>query len=173
MHVFRSTCMQSIDLWDLLFERPWTSMFNSGGQAALISQSTAILFASFSFRLWMVGRAANGVQPSRRRMTLIALAAAIPNLLLFVSISLYVICIEQTLIEKTQIHPFMPALTHIRVHHSRIPIYHNELSRADTLRCRIELRRLPRWIRLQQVRVRKRYAKHDTPSSRNRPANCQ
>ncbi|GMS93353.1 hypothetical protein PENTCL1PPCAC_15528, partial [Pristionchus entomophagus] len=55
-------------------------------QAAFISHSTVLLFVSFSYRLWMLGRSSltNFGQPRIRNMCLIALMAAVPSAFLFV-----------------------------------------------------------------------------------------
>lgn len=55
-------------------------------QATATSHSTVLLLICFCFRIWMFGRSTlNNGQPTRRRMCLIAVCAAIPSLLLFVS----------------------------------------------------------------------------------------
>ncbi|GMR62103.1 hypothetical protein PMAYCL1PPCAC_32298, partial [Pristionchus mayeri] len=56
-------------------------------QAALISHSTVLLFLSYCYRLWMIGRSPlkNFGQPRKRTIALLAVAAFVPSAPLFAS----------------------------------------------------------------------------------------
>ncbi|GMS93354.1 hypothetical protein PENTCL1PPCAC_15529, partial [Pristionchus entomophagus] len=58
-------------------------VFFSVLQACLVVHSSVLLFTSFCFRMWMLGRTSltNFVQPRIRNMCLITLGAAIPSVL--------------------------------------------------------------------------------------------